>query len=228
VPRDRKEDLMTTPNEIFERHGKVYAPDQMIFKEGDAGDAMFIIQSGQVKIVKRSDEGEKTLVIFSEGDFFGEMAVIDHEPRSASAVAVSETKCIVLTQEVFESTMQTNAHIVKKILRNMSSRLREANKQIENLLLKDHNRRVANTLVLLSHKHGTKTPQGIKMDFPLTPVELANNAGMGGELPKVREILDKLEKAKVIRYEAGQIIINSMENLEKFIKYLEMKESFGV
>jgi CRP-like cAMP-binding protein len=219
---------MSTVHEIFERYGKTYPAGATIFKEGDIGAEMFIIQAGQVKITKKTANEEKTLVILSEGDFFGEMAVIDREPRSASAVAIAETKCIVLNQEVFEATMQSNIHIVKKILRNMSARIRDANKQIENLLLKDHNRRIANTLTMLARKHGTNTERGIVMDFPLTATELANSAGLAGDLPKVQDIVSKLEKAKVIRLENGAIVITSLENLEKFIQYLEMKEEFGV
>jgi len=219
---------MTTAQEIFERYGRSYPAGSVIFNEGDIGEEMYIIQSGQVKISKKTNKGEKTLVILSEGDFFGEMAVIDREPRSAAAIAIADTKCIVLNQEVFESTMQSNIHIVKKILRNMSSRLREANRQIENLLLKDHNRRVANTLMLLAHKHGTPTDKGIIMDFPLTTLELANTAGLAGELEKVKDIIAKLEKAKIIRFDGEQIVIMSLENLEKFIQYLEMKEEFGL
>ena len=180
---------MATAQEIFERYGKVYPSGATIFKEGDVGEEMFIIQTGQIRITKKTNDGEKTLVILSEGDFFGEMAVIDREPRSASAIAITEIKCIVLNQEVFESTMQSNIHIVKKILRNMSSRLREANKQIENLLVKDHNRRVANTLALIAHKHGKKSSRGITIDFPFSSRELADAAGLVGEREKVKSIL---------------------------------------
>ncbi len=218
---------MRTAQEIFERYGKTYTAGDVIFKEGDIGEEMFIIQSGQVKITKKTNKEEKTLVILSEGDFFGEMAVIDREPRSAGAVAIANTRCIVLNNAVFESTMQSNIHIVKRILRNMSSRLREANKQIANLLLKDHNRRVANTLILIAQKHGTQTEQGIAMDYPLTATELASASGLAAEKEKVRDILNKLEKAKVIRFEGERIVIISMENLHKFIRYLEMKEEFG-
>jgi len=217
---------MATAQEIFERYGKVYPAGARIFKEGEIGEAMYIIQSGQVKITKRTGDGEKTLVILSEGDFFGEMAVIDNESRSASAFAHTETKLIVLNQEVFESTMQTNSHIVKKILRNMSGRLREANKQIATLMLKDHNRRVANTLLLLAHKYGRQTDKGFALDISLSPAELANMVGLSDDMPKVRDILSKLEKAKIIHADGTQIQILSLDNLEKFIKYLEMKEEF--
>ncbi len=217
---------MATAQEIFERYGKVFPAGTPIFREGDLGEEMFIIQSGQIKISKHTSTGEKTLVILSEGDFFGEMAVIDNEPRSASASAHTDAKLIVLNQEVFEQTMQTNSHIVKKILRNMSSRLREANRQIATLMLKDHNRRVANTLLLLVHKHGRNTDKGFVMDIALTPNELADMVGLAQDMPKVKDILGKLEKAKIIRFDGQQISIISPENLEKFIKYLEMKEEF--
>lgn len=217
---------MATSQEIFDRYGKILPAGTRIFKEGDPGDVMYIIQSGQVKITKRTGDGEKTLVILNDGDFFGEMAVIDQEPRSASAVAVTDTKLIALNAEVFESTMQTNAHIVKKIMRNMSSRLREANKQIANLMLKDHNRRVANTLLLLAHKHGRQAETGFTWNISLTIVDLASMVGLSDDLNKVKDILTKLEKAKIIRIEGGQILVNSVDSLEKFIKYLEMKEEF--
>ncbi len=218
---------MRTAQEIFNRYGKTYVAGDVIFNEGDIGEEMFIIQTGQVKITKKTNKEEKTLVILSEGDFFGEMAVIDREPRSAGATAITETRCIVLNGTVFESTMQSNIHIVKRILRNMSSRLREANKLIANLLLKDHNRRVANTLVLIAQKHGTQTENGMVMDFPLTINELASSSGLAGETDKVKDILIKLEKAKVIKFDGERIIILSLENLDKFIQYLEMKEEFG-
>lgn len=217
---------MPAMDAIFERYGKTYPAGSSIFKEGDLGEEMFIIQSGQVKITKKTTDGEKTLVILSDGDFFGEMAVIDNEPRSAGAIAQTDTKLIVLNQNVFDETMQSNAHIVKKILRNMSSRLREANKQIANLMLKDINRRVANTLMMLVHKHGRQTDKGFVMDITLTVAELANMVGLSQDMSKVKEILIKFEKAKIIRLDGPQIQILSVEYLEKFIKYLEMKAEF--
>ena len=72
---------MATQSEIFQKYGRNFAAGQLIFAEGEIGAEMFIIQSGKVRISKRSKDGEKTLVILEEGDFFGEMAVIDKGPR---------------------------------------------------------------------------------------------------------------------------------------------------
>lgn len=217
---------MSTEQEIFEKCGKSYNPGDTIFREGDMGNEMFIIQSGKVKITKQLKDGvEKTLVILGPGDFFGEMAVIDKDVRSANAVAIESARLIALDEEVFEMHMQTNPKIVKKILKNLTSRLREANQQIANLMIKDANRLVANTILLVVHKHGQEGPAGITMDINFTIQELSKMCGL--DMPKTQEIVEKLIKAKVVNLSGDTIIVTSLANLEKFIKFLEMKEQFG-
>jgi CRP/FNR family cyclic AMP-dependent transcriptional regulator len=216
---------MSTEQEIFEKCGRTYSPGDVIFREGDLGNEMFIIQSGKVKISKQLKDGEKTLVILGPGDFFGEMAVIDKDVRSANASAVEDARLIALDEEVFEMHMQSNPKIVKKILKNLTARLRDANHQIANLLIKDANRLVANTILLAVHKHGTEGPGGITTDPPLTASGLSRDCGL--DLGKTQEILQKMLKAKVVTLNGETIIVNGLDSLEKFIKFLEMKEQFG-
>ena len=107
---------MATQSEIFSKYGRNFTANERIFGEGEIGAEMFIIQTGKVRISKRSKDVEKTLVVLEEGDFFGEMAVIDKGPRSATATAVEDTKCIALNEELFEQQMQNSSlRIVKKI-----------------------------------------------------------------------------------------------------------------
>jgi CRP-like cAMP-binding protein len=219
---------MANQDEVFKLYGRTYNPGDVICREGEMGSEMFIIQSGKVRISKKSKDLEKTLVILEGGDFFGEMAVIDKQVRSATATAVEETKLIALNEEVFEQQMQNNARIVKKILKNMSARIRDANKQIENLLIRDANSRVASTLLQLALRYGRGATSNIRMDFQFTVEELAGMVGMTGDRQKLDEIVDKLIRAKVIAIQEGQILIVSLENLEKFVKFLEMKEQFGL
>lgn len=217
---------MSTEQEIFDKCGRTYEGNDVIFREGDMGNEMFIIQSGKVKITKQLNDGaEKILVILGPGDFFGEMAVIDKDVRSANAIAAEPSRLIALDEEVFEMHMQTNPKIVKKILKNLTSRLRDANQQIANLMIKDANRLVANTILLVVHKHGEEGAEGITMDIPFTMVELSRMCGL--DLAKTQEIVQKLLKAKVVRMAGDTIVVTSLDSLEKFIKFLEMKEQFG-
>ncbi len=210
---------MASEEEIIKNFGRTYAPGQYIFKEGDPGDEMFIIHSGAVKITKKTDEGEKTLVVLTSGDFFGEMAVIDHEPRSASAIAEKETVCIALNEELFEQQMQRNAKIVKKILKNMSARLRAMNEQLRNLTTKDYNMRVVNTLLMLVSKSGDNSRISLE--------ELTSQAAMEENRQKLEEILKAMEKAKVISIADNIITVSSADNIGKYKQYLEMKKAFG-
>jgi CRP-like cAMP-binding protein len=217
---------MGSEQEIFERYGRTYNAGDTIFREGDPGTEMFIIQSGKVKITKLVKGGvEKTLVILGPGDFFGEMAVIDKDNRSANAVAVEPSRLISLDEEVFEMHMQTNPKIVKKILKNLTTRLREANQQIANLMIRDTNRLVANTVLLVAHKHGDEGAEGITMNIDFTISELSKMCGV--DLEKTHEVVDKMVKARVLKLFGETMVVTSMEGLEKWIRYLEMKEQFG-
>jgi CRP-like cAMP-binding protein len=187
---------------------------------------MFIIQSGKVKISKLIKGGdEKTLVILGPGDFFGEMAVIDKDNRSANAIAIEPSRLISLDEDVFEMHMQTNPKIVKKILKNLSTRLREANQQIANLMIRDTNRLVANTVLLVAHKHGEEGAEGISMNIDFSISELSKMCGV--DIEKTREVVDKMVKARVLKLFGETMVVTSLEGLEKWIRYLEMKEQFG-
>jgi CRP/FNR family cyclic AMP-dependent transcriptional regulator len=213
---------MGTEQEIFDKYGREYQPGNVIFREGDTGNEMFIIQSGRVRITKNVKGEDTTLVELGSGDFFGEMAVIDKEPRSANAIAVESSRLIALDEEVFEMHMQTNPKIVKKILKNLTQRLRNSNLTIANLLIKDTNLRVANTL-LREAQRAEAGPDGVVVSMN---VESLNKA-CGLELDKTREAVSKMLKARVVRATEPTISVANVDSLEKYIKYLEMKEQFG-
>lgn len=218
---------MATSAETFEKFAKVFKPGEVIFKVGDVGEHMFIIQQGRVEVYLTTPKGDQNLAFMGPGDFFGEMAIIEKAPRSANARAADETKLILLDERTFDLHVQSNPAIVRKILKNMSNRLRDTNKKLENLLIKDINRRIASRIQLQATQHGVKGPAGISFDIPFGEAELAKDVGLSDELGKVREVLEKLKAGKIIDIQGGKIIVLSLESLEKFIQYLAMKEEFG-
>ena len=213
-------------DEVFKRYGRVYEPDEVIFREGDTGETMFIIQEGEIRIHKRVRDKEATLAVLKDGDFFGEMAIIDKEPRSAGATALTESKLIVLSDEIFESQIQTNPKIIMAIVRKMSERLRNADRQIKALLMRDIHSRVVWTLVLLMSKRGALGEKGYKIPWKETIDELSNMTGL--PLEPVEEVLETLVRAKVAERSAGDLLVRDPDDLERFMTYLEMKDEFGV
>jgi CRP/FNR family cyclic AMP-dependent transcriptional regulator len=122
---------MDRVNPLFERFLRSYQRNEVIFEEGNQGDEMFIIHRGSVRILKKTTGGEeKPLSILGPGEFFGEMALIDNSPRSASAIAEEEgTQLIVLDESKFIYMVQQLPDFSLAIMRKLSQRLRETNIQ---------------------------------------------------------------------------------------------------
>ena len=87
---------------------KKLADGEVLFREGERGDVMYLIREGKIKITKGGDDDEKVLAVLKEGDFFGEMAIIDGSPRSASAIAATPASLLVIDKETFKSKIREN------------------------------------------------------------------------------------------------------------------------
>jgi CRP-like cAMP-binding protein len=119
----------------FARFLTHYKKGEVLFLEGDAGEEMFIIQSGRVAIKKQVKDGSQaTLAVLEKGDFFGEMAILERMPRSATAEVVEDGDLIKISNEVFGDMIKANPEIAIRMLRKYSIRLRETNQQVERIL----------------------------------------------------------------------------------------------
>ena len=121
-------DLLSQISQISK--AKNYENGEIIFKEGDAGDSMFIVIDGEISIKK----GDKLLAKLERGASLGEMALLDHETRSADAMAEKDSVLLKINQDVFYELMESNADIMKQIIKLLTSRIREANTKLERSL----------------------------------------------------------------------------------------------
>jgi CRP-like cAMP-binding protein len=128
---------MTAEKNPFARFLTHFEQGHVLFSEGDDGEEMYIIQSGKVAIKKKVKDGaDATLAILEKGDFFGEMAVLERLPRSATAELIEAGDIIVIAGDTFGDMIKANPEIAVRMLRKYSIRLRETNKQIEQILAK--------------------------------------------------------------------------------------------
>ncbi len=111
-----------------------FAKGSVLFREGDDGDEMYIVQSARVAIKKKLKDGDAVLATLEKGDFFGEMAILERQPRSATAEVVEEGDLIVISSEVFGDMIKANPEIAIRMLRKYSIRLRETNKQLAQVM----------------------------------------------------------------------------------------------
>jgi CRP-like cAMP-binding protein len=127
---------MSPEKDPFAQFLKHFDEGTVLFEEGDGGEELYIIRAGKVAIKKRVPHGEITLAILEKGDFFGEMAMLEHIPRTAAAEMAESGKLIVINSEVFGDMIKANPEIAVRMLRKYSLRLRETTKQIEDLAAK--------------------------------------------------------------------------------------------
>ena len=208
---------------LFARLGKVFPPGTVLFRDGERGKEMYVIQGGKVKISKEVRGEEQTLAVLGAGEFFGEMAILNNKPRSASATVVEESKMLVIDPKTFEAMIRGNTEIAVRMIKKLAQRLQEADHQIESLMMKDSNSRVVHTLTRLADTMGKPAAGGIKVG--ITVGDLAGKCGL--ETPQVEEIIGKIVKAKLLVVEPDGITIVNAEKLRKFLEYLTMKEQFG-
>jgi CRP/FNR family transcriptional regulator, cyclic AMP receptor protein len=153
---------------------RTYRAGTTIFHRDDPGSTLHIINHGLVKLVLASPEGrEVTVGILDAGDFFGELALLDGGPRSASAVALEAVETLTLDREPFIGILERHPQVATALLGILGDRLRRADELIGDILFLDLPGRLAKQLLALAEERGTHTPEGIRIELRLSQSELA-------------------------------------------------------
>ena len=214
---------MAAEDALFQRFGKEFKRGDVLFKEGDPGKEMFVVQSGKVNITKTVRDTEKILATLGAGEFLGEMAILNNKPRSAGAVMAEDGKLLVIDPKTFEAMIRGNVEIAVRLIKKLSDRLQDADEQIENLLLRDHNSRVVHFLMQNAQRRGKDTPQGKLVSVNLN--ELHGRMGLLAE--EVQEAVTKTAKARIIAVVPEGVVVPDLAKMQKYLDFLEMKERFG-
>jgi CRP/FNR family cyclic AMP-dependent transcriptional regulator len=122
---------MKQEDQLFWKFGRNLSRGTVIFREGDPGHEMFIIQKGKVQVKKKVGNGEKVLAELSEGEFFGEMALLLGMDRSATVEVIEDSKVLVINPETFESLLKNRPEIALRMLKKMALRLRALDEKLE-------------------------------------------------------------------------------------------------
>lgn len=196
---------------------------EVLFDEGDKGEVMYLIREGKIKITKGSGGDEKVLAVLKEGDFFGEMAIIDGSPRSAGAVAASPASLLVIDKETFKSKIKENP-LIEYVLETLARRLRTTDEQIRLLTIKSEERRIVAHIITKAKESGKKTDVGIEV-ANFSHENIAHITGI--EQDKIQNYLKNLEQAKLITLRDNTLIIKAVEDLDEYLRYIALKEKFG-
>jgi CRP/FNR family cyclic AMP-dependent transcriptional regulator len=185
---------------------KTYPKNAVVLTEGEMGDSLYMIQSGKVKVFIGDEDGREIILkILGPGDFFGEMSMIDKQPRSASVTTIEASMFLVLAHAGFERCVEEAPRIGTMVMQILAQRVREADRKIGTLALMDVYGRVASTLLELSVYNNGKLMVGEK----LSQQDLANMVGASREM--VNRILKDLSERGFISIESKSITIINRE-----------------
>jgi CRP-like cAMP-binding protein len=193
---------------------RVYKRNNIILMEEDAGDTLFILSKGSVKITRLSDDGREVILsILGDGDFFGEMSIFDGESRSANVIALEDSEVFILKRGDFLDLLEKHPKIAIALLQEMAVRLRRSDQQIEGLSLSDAENRIAMSIIRLAEDLGViKMGQVIINNLPFQQ-DIANMAGTSRET--VSRMLNALERKGLIQRKGRKLIIT---NYDEFVR----------
>jgi len=188
--------------------------DTLILREDEEGDTLFIILTGRVTVSVHSGDGKEVILsVLSDGEFFGEISILDGEPRSASITATDDTELLLLRRADFLDCLHHYPKIVTTLLSSLANRLRRTNRQVESLALLKSYGRVAGVLLLLAEDQGVYQDDG-SITITERPIlqEIAGLAGTSRET--VSRILNNLEQKGYINRDGRKIHIRDPDRLQ--------------
>ena len=187
---------------------------QTLFKEGDAGDRLFVVVEGKLKLGTSSGDGRENLLsILGPGDMFGELSLFDPGPRTATATAVTDSRVLALANDQVIGWVTAHPQVSLQLLKRLARRLRRTNEVLADLVFADVPGRVAKAIIELGERFGTKKDDGLHVNHELTQEELAQLVGASRET--VNKALADFASRGWVKLEPRAVIILDYERLIK-------------
>jgi CRP/FNR family transcriptional regulator len=208
---------------LLGKFGKTFSAGEHIFYEGDEGDELYLVHSGEVKIYMNVGDKELTLGHLHDDDFFGEVAALLGEYRTAGAVAVRDTTVIAFPAGIIEKVIMNQAEVAVRLLKLMARRLKAADDLIAILVQNNPQARVVLGLIRVAQATGRETDEGIHV--ALDEMELASQVEVSES--DAAGVIDQLDKKGIVTRADGGLLIRSMDDLDEFYQFLELQARFG-
>ncbi len=195
---------------------RTYRRGEVIFHQGDPGEAVHLIQGGRVKIALRAESGEEAVIaILGPSDCVGELALLDGEPRSATVEALEPVETVSLARDDFLQFLQANPPAMERLLRALAATVRGANGELADLVFLDLHGRLVKKLLDLAADHGRPVDGAIEIELPMTQEDLA--AMIGATRASVNKVLGWYEEQGAIERRGRRIAILDPERLRRRI-----------
>ncbi len=190
---------------------------EVLFRKGSEGTTLYIIEDGAVKIVLPSRLGDEMIItIFAQGDFFGEIALLDGQPRSADAVAVDPSRLLLLNRSDFLNFLKTNERAIEAIFSSLSARLRRTDDLLEDTSFLNIPARFAKKLIELGQTFGRRDTEKMEISLRLTQKDLADMVGATRE--SINKELRVLREKGIVAISGNTLRIEDLDRLKRRIR----------
>jgi CRP/FNR family cyclic AMP-dependent transcriptional regulator len=197
---------------------KKFPSGTAVFFQDDPSDSLYVVLSGSAKVFRTSEDGrDRILMILRAGDAFGELAMIEGQPRSATVQTLEATEMLVLSRKDFEKFAGEHPEFLYKMLQGMCERVRKINEDVLDLSFKDVPYRVLRLIGQLVSRHGESGPDGWRIKLPLTVRELSSMVGSNTET--VGRLLDRYESDGLIRRQGANWVVPDQGALTRALEY---------
>lgn len=185
-----------------------------VYRRGETGNEMCIVLSGGVKVSTLSVDGKEIIFdLLSEGDFFGELSLLDGHPRTATVTTLVPSVLVVLERNFFMPFLEDNPATAIRLLHILAHRLRAVDTFLEEVLFFDSETRLAKRVIALKDIYGKALGNAVQLEIKISQQDIANLVGITRE--RVNKHLKKWERAKIVSLQQGQLTILNLPLLQK-------------
>jgi CRP-like cAMP-binding protein len=199
----------------FSRFARTFQAGEMIFSEFEPGDTFYLIQSGRVELVKIIGDVEKTLDILQPSEMFGEMAILENSPRSATAIALDVVNVLEFNHQNFEILMLGNPQIALKLLKMFSKRIYDQKRRFMILTLDDDQAKIADVFLMLDETQTNLDRTSERRDFKTTVDDIAHWAGMS--VSQARDTINHFVNQRRVEIFSNSIAVKNINDFSRFV-----------
>jgi CRP/FNR family cyclic AMP-dependent transcriptional regulator len=200
---------------MFNRFQVSFRKGDIIFFEHEPGDTFYLIQSGRVQIVRIIGDIEKNIDILYPGEVFGEMAILEEAPRSATTIALDDMKALEFNRENFEVLMMGNPQIAMKLLKLFIKRIYDAKRRFMIMTLDDLEAKIADVFLMLAENQSKDTSTADSIEFKTTVDDMAHWAGIPPA--QCKEVLTHFVSQRKIELHPDKILVKNINDIARFV-----------
>ena len=221
-PAPPAEDPPLDPATLGARPGRSFHAGEVLYREGEAGSEAYLLEEGRVRLIKRVRGAERSIMVLKAGDLLGESALIVGAARSSTAIALSAGAALVLDQDTLQDLLEHNPSVAARLVQQLVRRLRDAEDQIEIMMLADTQSKVVSALLKLAQQARDSATSGPGATFTISPMELSTRIGL--DVDTVKRAVQQLREGQYLKVSEERLEVPDLEAMRRLYSLLGIKD----